>query len=134
MQKRYGSKRRAKEELFARHANFIYLGNERYGFAAASQFNFDNPIQTFTEDDADEAALLAGITKSPSEYAPTVTGNEKALRRRNQILMLVVANHFLTAERALAWPASSHTPGGAGSRIGRSVRRSSKCPRGTEKR
>jgi penicillin-binding protein 1A len=100
MQKRYGSKRRAKEELFARYANFIYLGNGRYGFAAASQFYFDKPIQTFTVDDADKAALLAGITKSPSEYAPTVTGNAKALRRRNQILTLMVANHFLDAETA----------------------------------
>jgi len=100
MEKRYGSKRRAKEELFARYANFIYLGNGRYGFAAASQFYFDKPIQTFTVDDADKAALLAGITKSPSEYAPTATGNEKALRRRNQILTLMVANHFLTAETA----------------------------------
>jgi penicillin-binding protein 1A len=100
MQKRYGSKRLAKEELFARYANFIYLGNGRYGFAAASQFYFDKPIQTFTVDDADKAALLAGITKSPGEYAPTPTGNEKALRRRNQILALMVANHFLTPETA----------------------------------
>ena len=103
MQRRYGSKRRAKEELFARYANFIYLGNGRYGFAAASQFYFDKPIQTFTEDDADKAALLAGITKSPGEYAPTVTENEKALRRRNQILALMAANHFLTVEAALRY-------------------------------
>jgi len=100
MRKRYGSKRRAKEELFARYASFIYLGNGRYGFAAAAQFYFDRPIQTFTVDDADKAALLAGITKSPGEYAPTVTENQKALRRRNQILALMAANHFLTAEAA----------------------------------
>ena len=40
MWKRYGSKRRAKEELLARYASFIYLGNGRYGFAAASQYYF----------------------------------------------------------------------------------------------
>jgi membrane peptidoglycan carboxypeptidase len=40
MRKRYGSKRRAKEELLSRYANFIYLGNGRYGFAAASQYYF----------------------------------------------------------------------------------------------
>ena len=111
MQKRYGSKRRAKEELFARYANFIYLGNGRYGFAAASQFYFDKPIQTFTANDADKAALLAGITKSPGEYAPTVTENRKALRRRNQILALMVANHFLSAAAALRLRANSHTSG-----------------------
>jgi penicillin-binding protein 1A len=56
MEKRYESKQRAKEELFARYASFIYLGNGRYGFAAASQ-----------------------------------------LRRRNQILALMAANHFISS-------------------------------------
>ena len=100
MQKRYGSKRRAKEELFARYASFIYLGNGRYGFAAATQYYFGIPMTALTEDDADKAALLAAIPKSPSEYAPTLAGNEKPLRRRNQILALMVKNHFLSAQTA----------------------------------
>ena len=54
MRKQYGSKRRAKEELFARYANFVYLGNGRYGFAAASDYYFHRPIETFTMDDADK--------------------------------------------------------------------------------
>jgi penicillin-binding protein 1A len=70
MCKRYGSKRRAKEELLARYASFIYLGNGRYGFAAASQYYFDEPLEAFTPDDASKAALLAGTTKSPGDYAP----------------------------------------------------------------
>jgi len=71
MRKRYGSKRRAKEELLARYgASFIYLGNGRYGFAAASQYYFGMPLAALTAVDADKAALLAGITKSPGEYAP----------------------------------------------------------------
>ena len=100
MQKRYGSKRRAKEELLARYANFIYLGNGRYGFAAASQYYFGIPMEALTEDDADKAALLAGITKSPGAYAPTLADNRKPLRRRNQILALMVKNHFLSAQTA----------------------------------
>ena len=72
MQKRHGSKRRAKEEILARYASFIYLGNGRYGFAAASQYYFGIPIEAVTEGDADKAALLAGITKSPGECAPTM--------------------------------------------------------------
>ena len=101
MRKRYGSKRRAKEELLARYASYIYLGNGRYGFAAASQYYFAEPMEAFTADDADKAALLAGITKSPGDYAPTFTDNQKSLRRRNQILTLMVANHYLPAETAL---------------------------------
>jgi penicillin-binding protein 1A len=101
MCKHYGSKRRAKEELLARYASFIYLGNGRYGFAAASQYYFGQPIESFRADDAAKAALLAGITKSPGDYAPNLGDNEKPLRRRNQILALMVANHFLSAETAL---------------------------------
>jgi len=97
MQKRYGSKRRAKEELLARYASFIYLGNGRYGFAAASQYYFGAELAALTADDADKAALLAGITKSPGEYSPTVADNQKPLRRRNQILALMVKNHFISA-------------------------------------
>jgi len=102
MQKRYGCKRRAKEELLARYASFIYLGNGRYGFAAAAQYYFGIPLTAFTADDADKAALLAGITKSPGEYAPTSANNQKPLRRRNQILALMVKNHFLSEKTALS--------------------------------
>jgi penicillin-binding protein 1A len=100
MEKRYGSKRRAKEEILARYASFIYLGNGRYGFAAASQYYFGIPLSAISPEDADKAALLAGITKSPGEYAPTLSGNSKPLRRRNQILALMVKNHFITAQTA----------------------------------
>jgi penicillin-binding protein 1A len=100
MRKHYGSKRRAKEELFGRYASFVYLGNGRYGFAAASDYYFHKPIETFTVDDADKAAVLAGITKSPGEYAPTVDNLQKPTRRRNQILTLMVVNHFLPGETA----------------------------------
>jgi penicillin-binding protein 1A len=100
MQKHYGSKRRAKEELLARYASFIYLGNGRYGFAAASQYYFGTPVGALTAGDADKAALLAGITKSPGVYAPTLTDNHNPLRRRNQILALMVKNHFLSPETA----------------------------------
>jgi penicillin-binding protein 1A len=107
MQMRYGSKRRAKEELLARYASFIYLGNGRYGFAAASQYYFGIPLTELTAADADKAALLAGITKSPGEYAPKLADNQKPLRRRNQILALMVKNHFISSQTARS---SQQTP------------------------
>jgi len=61
MQERFGSKRRAKEEILARYASLIYMGNGQYGFAAAAEYYFGRPLATFTVDDADKAALLAGI-------------------------------------------------------------------------
>ena len=100
MKKRFGSKRRAKEELLARYASLIYLGHGRYGFAAASQYYFGKPIEMLTAEDADKAALLAAIPKSPGGYAPSVGDVQKPLRRRNQILALMAANHFLSNETA----------------------------------
>ena len=100
MQKRFGSKRSAKEEILARYASFIYMGNGQYGFAAAAEYYFGRPLDTFTSDDADKAALLAGIAKAPRYYAPNAQLTERVLRRRNQTLALMSANEFISPERA----------------------------------
>jgi len=100
MQERFGSKRRAKEEILARYASFIYMGNGQYGFAAAAEYYCGRPLATFTVDDADKAALLAGITKSARYYAPGAKETERVLRRRNQILALMAANGFISRDRA----------------------------------
>src|SRR4029434_9147669 len=65
MRQRFGSQEQAKREIFARAANFNYLGNGRYGFAAASEYYFGRHLSSYTLEDAGQAALLAGITKSP---------------------------------------------------------------------
>jgi len=99
MQERFGSKRRAKEEILARYASFIYMGNGQYGFAAAAEYYFGRPLATFTADDADKAAVLAGIAKSPLYYAPSANNTARVLRRRNQILALMAANDFISRDR-----------------------------------
>ena len=100
MRERFGSKQRAKEEILARYASFIYMGHGQYGFARAAEYYFGRPLATFTVDDADKAALLAGIAKSPRAYAPSATGIETILRRRNQTLALMAANGFISRDRA----------------------------------
>jgi penicillin-binding protein 1A len=99
MRKRFGSKRRAKEEIFARYASFVYMGNGQYGFARAAEYYFGRPLSTFTADDADEAALLAGIAKSPRDYAPTANDSGPILRRRNQTLALMAAREFISRDQ-----------------------------------
>jgi penicillin-binding protein 1A len=94
MRKRYGSQEQAKREIFARYASFIYLGNGRYGFAAASEYYFGKSLSSYTADDAGNAALLAAIGKSPQEFAP-VPGNQRPLGRRNQILALMARNGYI---------------------------------------
>ena len=95
MARRFGSRRKAKEEILARYASFIYLGNGRYGFAAASDYYFGRSLASFTDDDADKAALLAGITKSPRDYAPTAN-RARAQRRRDDILRLMARAGWLS--------------------------------------
>jgi membrane peptidoglycan carboxypeptidase len=100
MRERFGSKRRAKEEILARYASFLYMGDGQYGFAAAAEHYFGRPLASFTEDDADKAALLAGIAKSPRVYAPSASDVEKILHRRNQILGLMVKRGFVSPDNA----------------------------------
>ena len=99
MQERFGSKRRAKEEILARYASLIYMGNGQYGFARGAEYYFGRPLATFTVDDADKAALLAGIAKSARYYAPSAKNTERVLRRRNQTLALMAANGFISRDR-----------------------------------
>ena len=107
MEKRFVSKRRAKEEILARYASFIYMGNGQYGFATAAEYYFGRPLATFTVDDADKAALLAGIAKSPRYYAPSAKEPERVLHRRNQTLALMAANGFISRDTVQA---AEHRP------------------------
>src|ERR1700680_4649485 len=70
MGKSFGSKTRPKGENLAAFLNFLSMGNGQYGFARAAEYYFGRSLSTFTADDADKAALLAGIVKSPRDYAP----------------------------------------------------------------
>lgn len=98
MRRQFGSKRRAKEEIFARYASFVYMGHGQYGFARAAEYYFGRPLASFTADDADKAALLAGIAKSPRDYAPDAKDPANVVRRRNQILALMAAQDFISGD------------------------------------
>jgi membrane peptidoglycan carboxypeptidase len=99
MRDRFRSKQRAKEEIFARYASFVYMGKGQYGFARAAEYYFGRPLSTFTAADADTAPLLAGIAKSPRDYSPTATDTGAVLRRRNQILALMAAQGFISHDQ-----------------------------------
>jgi penicillin-binding protein 1A len=100
MQAQFGSKRRAKEEILARYASLIYMGNGQYGLARGAEYYFDRPLASFTTDDADKAALLAGTLKSARYYAPNAAPSQRVLQRRNQILALMAARGFISADQA----------------------------------
>jgi penicillin-binding protein 1A len=100
MREHFGSKRRAKEEILARYASLIYMGNGQYGIARGADYYFGRPLGMFTAEDADKAALLAGIAKSARFYAPSATETKRVLQRRNQTLALMAARGFISSEQA----------------------------------
>jgi penicillin-binding protein 1A len=99
MREQYGSRERAKKEILARYATFVYMGNGQYGFARAAEHYFGQPLSSLTAEDADKAALLASIPKAPRDYAPDASNTESILRRRNQTLALMAANGFISDDQ-----------------------------------
>lgn len=75
-------KRLNKDEILEAYLNTVYFGHGAYGIGAAADAYFDKKVQDLT---VAEGALLAGIIKSPSNYAPHLHP-ENALRRRNYVL------------------------------------------------
>ena len=91
-------RRFTKPQIFTLYANQIYLGHGVYGFEAASQFYFSKPAKQLT---LDEAALLAGLPKSPSYYSP-ITHPDHALKRRNLVINSMLEDGIITAQPAAA--------------------------------
>ncbi len=102
MRKEFGSRQRAKEEILARYASLVYMGNGQYGFARAAEYYFGKPLSAFTDADADKAALLASIAKAPRDYAPDSRDSVAVLRRRNQTLGLMAETGVISADRLAA--------------------------------
>ena len=91
-------RRFTKPQIFTLYANQIYLGHGVYGFEAASHFYFSKPAKRLT---LDEAALLAGLPKSPSYYSP-ITHPDHALKRRNLVINSMLEDGEITAQQAEA--------------------------------
>ncbi|WP_285674677.1 transglycosylase domain-containing protein [Paralimibaculum aggregatum] len=58
----------SKEEILSIYLNRVYLGAGTYGFEAAAQRYFGKSARAVTPA---EAAMLAGLLRAPSRYAPT---------------------------------------------------------------
>ncbi|MEL7098324.1 MAG: PBP1A family penicillin-binding protein [Pseudomonadota bacterium] len=92
----------SKERILELYLNEIFLGQNSYGVAAASQTYFN---KTLSELAPHEAAFLASLPKAPSDYHP-VRRAERLLSRRNFVLKEMFENGYLDqatyqAERAM---------------------------------
>lgn len=75
-------KQLTKDEILEAYLNIVYFGNGAYGLGTAAKAYFGKEVEELT---LAEGALLAGVIKSPSNYAPHLEP-ENALKRRNLIL------------------------------------------------
>lgn len=80
----------SKEQILERYLNAIYLGHGYYGIKTAAQGYFHKPLNRLS---LKETAILVGLPKAPSFYAPT----------RNYELSLGRANRVISRMHTLGW-------------------------------
>ena len=83
-----------KQEILELYLNKVYFGDGLYGVEAASRGYFGNKA---SELNTAEAALLAGLLKAPSTYAPTVSP-EKAEARQGIVLKAMLDSKAISRE------------------------------------
>jgi penicillin-binding protein 1A len=104
----------SKSEILELYLNRVYFGSGAYGVEAAAQRYFGKSARQVK---IAEAAMLAGLVKSPSRLAPSRNPNG-AERRAQAVLTAMAELGFVTetmAKSALTQPARAIKPVGAGS-------------------
>ena len=90
--------RMSKDEILALYLNRVYLGDGTYGVEAASRKYFGKSARRVT---VSEAAILAGLLKAPTRYAPT-NDFKRSRDRAAQVLQNMVEAGYLTQAKATA--------------------------------
>ena len=91
-------KQLSKDEILARYLNIVFFGHNTYGVASAARTYFNTTPDRLT---ISQAALLAGMVRSPSTYDPT-ENPEQALARRNVVIAEMANVGSITSEQAAA--------------------------------
>lgn len=84
----------SKDQILELYLNKVYFGAGLYGAEAASLGYFGKHASELT---LPEAALLAGLVKAPSNYAPTAN-LERAVQRRNLVLQAMADAKMINAD------------------------------------
>ena len=78
----------SKEQILEFYLNKVYLGDGYHGVEAAARGFFN---KSATDLSVEEAAMIAGVIQSPSNYAPTIN-LDKAVARRAIVLQAMLEN------------------------------------------
>jgi penicillin-binding protein 1A len=103
----------SKNEILELYLNRVYFGSGAYGVDAAAQRYFGKPAKAVT---LAEAAMLAGLVRSPSRLAPN-RNPEGAASRARVVLGAMADAGFITASQAkaaIANPSYAMRPPSAG--------------------
>ncbi len=86
----------SKKEIMGIYLNRVYLGAGNYGVDAAAHRYFDKSARQLT---LSESAIIAGLLKAPSRFAPT--SNPKLSRERATVVLSNMEDAgYLTAQQA----------------------------------
>jgi penicillin-binding protein 1A len=91
-------RRFSKNQVLELYLNRVYFGGGAYGIDAASRRFFGHSAKTLT---LSEAAIIAGLVKAPSNYAPSADP-EAARGRAGVVIKLMQENGDITASQAAA--------------------------------
>ncbi|WP_312858313.1 transglycosylase domain-containing protein [Pseudonocardia pini] len=86
----------SKDEILTRYLNLVYFGHGAYGVQAAAQAYFGVDASALT---VSQAALLAGMVQSPTEYDP-VAHADAATGRRNVVVEALRQQGSITQDQA----------------------------------
>ncbi|HEX4848472.1 MAG TPA: PBP1A family penicillin-binding protein [Novosphingobium sp.] len=86
----------SKDQILELYLNKVYFGGGAYGVDSASRKFFGHPA---TDLSLPEAAIIAGLVKAPSHYAPTADA-DAAVGRGSVVLGLMVENEKVSAAEA----------------------------------
>ena len=105
-----------KDEILSIYLNRVYFGAGAYGVEAAARRYFAKSARRLT---LAQSAMLAGLLKAPTRYAPT-RNLARAQARARQVLDAMVAAGYITEKRAEAAKRNPAVvaPGRAGARAG----------------
>lgn len=86
----------SKDQILELYLNKVYFGGGAYGVDAASRRFFDHGAEKLS---LAEAAIIAGLVKAPSHYAPTADA-EAALDRASVVIDVMQDAGMITATQA----------------------------------
>lgn len=95
-----------KKEILKLYLDRAYMGGGNFGIAAASEFYFEKAAKDLS---LAEAAMLAGLFKAPTKYAPHVN-LPNARARANEVLTNMVQAGFMTEGQVVAARKKPATP------------------------